>query len=101
MCEHFGHCEQFGLYEVSPAGGEVLKTASLTPPAHAPGVLPGWLREQGTEVVIAGGMGSRAKLLFRQSGIRVITGAPSLPGEEIVKAFLAGTLVTGANACDH
>jgi predicted Fe-Mo cluster-binding NifX family protein len=101
LCQHFGHCEQFAFFDVSPEGSQVLASTSLTPPEHAPGLLPRWLREQGAEVVIAGGMGSRAQALFQQTGIRVVTGAPSLPAERIVRDFLAGALVTGDNACDH
>lgn len=101
LCQHFGHCEQFALFDVSPEGCQLRQTIFVTPPEHAPGLLPRWLKEQGVEVVIAGGMGSRAQSLFKESGIRVVTGAPSLFGEEIVRAFLAGILVTGANACEH
>ncbi|MGB9604819.1 MAG: NifB/NifX family molybdenum-iron cluster-binding protein [Bryobacteraceae bacterium] len=101
LCQHFGHCEQFALFEVSPENGELIQTRLVAPPEHAPGVLPQWLQRLGVEVVIAGGMGSRAQALFRQAGIRVITGAPSRPAEEIVKDYVAGTLVTGDNACDH
>lgn len=101
LCQHFGHCEQFAFFEVSPEGRQLRETTFVTPPEHAPGLLPRWLKEQGVEVVIAGGMGSRAQSLFQEADIRVVTGAPSLSGEEVVKAFLAGTLVTGANTCDH
>jgi predicted Fe-Mo cluster-binding NifX family protein len=87
--------------DVSREGGEVLKRTSITPPEHEPGLLPRWLREQGAEVVIAGGMGSRAQVLFRETGIRVVTGAPSLSAEQVVRDFLAGALVTGDNTCDH
>ncbi|MFH1848505.1 MAG: NifB/NifX family molybdenum-iron cluster-binding protein, partial [Candidatus Omnitrophota bacterium] len=44
----------------------------LTPPAHAPGVLPKWLGEQGANVIIASGMGTRAQNLFKENGIDVI-----------------------------
>jgi predicted Fe-Mo cluster-binding NifX family protein len=101
LCQHFGHCQQFAFFDVSPDGREVLRRTATTPPEHAPGLLPRWLREWGVEVVITGGMGSRAQALFRETGIRVVTGAPSLSAEQIVKDFLAGALVTGDNACDH
>lgn len=28
-------------------------------------------------------------------------GAPSAPADEVVQAYLNGTLTTGVNACDH
>lgn len=101
LSQHFGHSEQFALFDVSPQNGEVLNSTVVEPPPHAPGVLPVWLRQQGAEVIITGGMGARAHARFQEAGIRVITGAPSLPPEQILRDFLAGTLVTGPNVCDH
>ena len=98
---HFGHCEQFALVEVDETRKTVLRTEYLTPPPHEPGVLPRWLAEQRVDLVIAGGMGRRAQDLFTRSGIRVVVGAPSEAPEEIVKAYLNGTLKTGENICDH
>lgn len=101
LCQHFGHCETFAMFDVSAEGGQVLGRTSATPPPHAPGVLPQWLHEQGVNLVLAGGMGSRAQTLFGEAGIRVVTGVPSLPAEEVVQAYLNGTLTTGVNTCDH
>jgi len=98
---HFGHCEQFALVEVNPEAKEVLATEMVAPPAHAPGVLPAWLHEQGADVIIAGGMGQRAQHLFMQNGIDVVVGAPSGTPAELVDAYLTGTLQTGENVCDH
>jgi predicted Fe-Mo cluster-binding NifX family protein len=52
-------------------------------------------------LVLAGGMGSRAQALFEEAGIQVVTGVLSIPADEVVQAYLNGTLTTGANACDH
>ena len=72
-----------------------------TPPPHEPGVLPKWLHEQGTNIVIAGGMGARAQNLFNQNGIKVITGASIDTPESIVTQYLSDSLATGENICDH
>jgi ATP-binding protein involved in chromosome partitioning len=101
LCMHFGHCERFAVLEVDEAAKRIVGTQMLVPPAHAPGVLPAWLHEQGAEVIIAGGMGARAQALFAQNGIRVLVGAPAEAPETLVKAFLAGTLESGQNVCDH
>ena len=87
--------------EVDNAGKTVTDTTYLTPPAHEPGVLPRWLHEQGANVIIAGGMGQRAQALFAQNGIEVVVGAPGEKPEDIVSAYLAGTLAVGQNVCDH
>lgn len=46
-------------------------------------------------------MGQRAQALFCQHGIDVIVGAPAETPETLVAAWLAGTLQSGENACDH
>jgi hypothetical protein len=46
-------------------------------------------------------MGQRAQGLFQQNGITVAVGAPNLPPEKLVEQYLAGTLITGDNVCDH
>lgn len=101
LCPHFGHCEQFALVTVDPQKKTIMNTDMLTPPPHEPGLLPRWLAEQKAELIIAGGMGQRAQQLFAQNGIQVIVGAPSQEPQALVMAYLAGTLQTGANACDH
>jgi ATP-binding protein involved in chromosome partitioning len=73
----------------------------LPPPPHEPGVLPKWLHEQGVNVIIAGGMGQRAQGLFTENGIAVVVGAPAAEPETLVEQYLAGTLVSGENVCDH
>ena len=99
LCPHFGHCEQFALVDVDD--GKIVKTEYQTPPPHEPGVLPAWLHQQGANVIICGGMGMRAQQLFAQNEIQVVYGAPSLSPEEVVRAHLDGSLVTGDNICDH
>ncbi|HNQ22870.1 MAG TPA: iron-sulfur cluster carrier protein MrpORP [Phycisphaerae bacterium] len=98
---HFGHCSAFALYEVDEAARTTQSKTILAAPPHEPGLLPRWLHERGANVIIAGGMGRRAQDLFAQQGIRVVTGAPAQPADEVVAAFLAGTLQVGANVCDH
>jgi len=101
LCQHFGHCESFALVEVDPDAKEILGREDLAAPAHQPGLLPPWLAERGAEVIIAGGMGGRAKELFAAQNITVIVGAPAETPERLVTAWLAGWLETGENTCDH
>jgi len=101
LAMHFGHCEQFAFFDVDLEGRSVVSKTTAVPPAHEPGVLPRWLSEQGADVIISGGMGSRAQGLFAEQGIDVLVGAPSDRPEAVVQAYLDGTLETGANVCDH
>lgn len=101
LCMHFGHCDVFKMFDVSDQK-ECVCVEDMVPPPHEPGVLPKWMSENSVDVIIAGGMGMRAQELFKGFGIEVITGAnPELSPEELLKAYLEGTLVTGDNACDH
>ncbi len=101
LCLHFGHCEKFALVSVDPEKKTIQNVDLVTPPPHEPGVLPKWLSEQHATMVIAGGMGSRAQSLFTEYGIQVLTGASAGTPEDVVSAYLNGTLVTGDNICDH
>jgi predicted Fe-Mo cluster-binding NifX family protein len=101
LCMHFGHSEQFALFDVDPDKKTILGKEMLTPPRHEPGVLPKWLHELGANVIITGGMGIRAQNLFTQSGVDVVVGAPAEDPEKVVQAYLEGSLKTGANICDH
>jgi len=101
LCAHFGHCDQFALVEADPSTKKIQSVKHLTPPPHEPGVLPRWLHEQGANVILAGGMGQRAQQLFAQNGVQVVVGAPVDTPENLVTAYLTGTLVSGANLCDH
>ena len=99
LAMHFGHCEKFTIVEIE--NNEIIKKEDLTPPTHEPGVLPKWLGDLKVNVIIAGGMGVRAQDLFKANNIEVIIGAPAVDVEDLIKAHLAGTLVTGDNVCDH
>ena len=101
LSAHFGHCETFALIHANVEQKSIETAEMLTPPAHEPGVLPRWLAEQGAELIIAGGMGSRAQGLFQAQGINVMVGAPSETPDAIMRAYLDRTLVTGSNVCDH
>lgn len=101
LCMHFGHCEQFAIIDADEQAKTIAKTELVTPPPHEPGLLPRWLAGKGVTLVIAGGMGGRAQDLFAAQGIKVLTGAPVGAPEKLVAAFFAGSLVLGANTCDH
>jgi ATP-binding protein involved in chromosome partitioning len=99
LCQHFGHCEKFVLFETE--NKKITGEKYLNPPPHEPGVLPVWLASQGATHIIAGGMGHRAISLFNQQNIQVITGAEEKTAKLLVEDFLENKLTTGVNACDH
>lgn len=95
---HFGHCRQFTFIDVR--NSQIVYKTAVPAPDHEPGAIPLWLRQSGASVIIAGGMGVRAQQIFLRYGIKVLTGVASLPPEEIVELYLAGTLQTGTSTCD-
>lgn len=98
---HFGHCEQFALVDVNTDSKRILATTIIEAPEHQPGLLPRWLAQEGANMIIAGGMGSRAQHLFAEQGIAVLVGAPAETPERLVQTWLDGALQSGDNVCDH
>ena len=99
LCQHFGHCEKFALFETED--NSITNEKYIDPPPHEPGALPSWLASKGATHIIAGGIGQRAVSLFKQQHIQVIAGALEKPARELAEDFLGNHLIAGANACDH
>lgn len=95
VCPHFGHCEEFALYDTN---SKSLK--SVLNPGHQPGFLPGFLKEQGAELVIAGGMGGRAQELFADQGIQLIVGV-SGKLKDVIDAYEKGELKSSGAICSE
>lgn len=98
---HFGHCDQFAIFDIDDNLKKVINRKDAAPPAHEPGVLPRWLHENNVSVIIASGMGQRAQQLFVRNDIKVVVGASSGSPEKLVSAYLENRLETGDNICDH
>jgi ATP-binding protein involved in chromosome partitioning len=101
VSEHFGHCEYFALIDVDEERREIVRKELVHSPGHQPGLLPEWLADKGVSVVIASGMGSRARSLFNQNRIDVVIGALESDPEKAIASYLSGALATGDNICDH
>jgi len=101
LSRHFGHCDRFALVDVDPATGRILKREDLDAPPHQPGLLPPWLASRGANLVIAGGMGVRARELFAAHGVEVVVGAGARTPEALATDYVAGNLSLDDNPCDH
>ena len=99
LCSHFGHCESFTFVDVNPETKEILNIETRIPEEGISCQSASWISEQGTNIVLAGGMGARPLGLFSQNGVQVVSGCPELPIEELVKQYLNSTLTTGENSC--
>ncbi|MCD6391659.1 MAG: NifB/NifX family molybdenum-iron cluster-binding protein [Dehalococcoidia bacterium] len=101
VADHFGHCTHFALFDVDEATKAIVKKEVIPSPGHQPGFLPAWLAEEGVSVVIASGMGSRARALFEENRIKVVVGVLGVDPEKVVLDYIKGELATGDNICDH
>lgn len=101
LAMHFGHASRFAVFTIDDENKAVTAVNRLVPPPHEPGVLPAWLSGEGANVILAGGMGQRARDLFERQGIRVVVGVPEQDAGSAVAAFLEGKLTAGENPCDH
>ncbi|MCI1683973.1 MAG: ATPase [Bacteroides sp.] len=99
LCGHFGHCESFAMIDVE--NDKIVAEKEIVPPAHEPGLYPKWIKEQGATDVICGGIGEKAKQLFAGQGVELHIGVPVKPAKELVMDFIAQTLQTGTNSCNH
>lgn len=96
---HFGHCEGFQVYHVEE--GKVVGNEFLANPGHRPGALPKFLSENGTNMIISGGMGGSAQTLFQASGIEVVVGVQGTL-ESVINEYVEGNLTSTNSVCsDH
>lgn len=96
VTEHFGHCENFNIYDVE--NNQIIKSESVPNPGHRPGFLPNFLSDLGVNVIISGGMGAGAIEIFNEKGIEVITGAQGDAGA-LAGKYLKGELQSTGSVC--
>jgi len=95
---HFGRCPYFVLVDVE--GQEVKEVSVVENPfygKHSPGQVPGFINSQGANVMLAGGMGRRAIIVFEQLGIEAATGAVGTARQSL-ESYLGGEL-RGVKPC--
>ena len=92
VAHHFGRCRYFVLVDVE--GQNIQNVDVIDNPyysAHQPGQVPGFIKEQGADVMLSGGMGRRAIQFFQQYGIEAATGATGKV-KKAVENYLSGNL---------
>lgn len=94
--QHFGHTQQFKVYEVED--GVVLREEIVDAAGSGHGALAGFLGGLGAEAVICGGIGAGAQAALAQAGIRLYGGV-SGSADEAVRALAAGTLSYRPDVC--
>lgn len=87
--QHFGHTEQFKIYDTED--GRILSSEVIGTNGSGHGALAGFLKEQGVQVLICGGIGGGARNALAEAGIRLFPGACGNADAQI-EAYLAGNL---------
>ncbi|NLF80335.1 MAG: dinitrogenase iron-molybdenum cofactor [Clostridia bacterium] len=95
---HFGHCENFLLYEIKD--GQIIKEETIDNPGHRPGFLPNFLADQGVRTIISGNMGEGARDIFLERNIEVIVGVLG-DAKTAVKSYLTGHLQSDNRICQE
>lgn len=96
---HFGHTEQFKIYEI--VEGALVNTQVYPTDGSGHGALAGFLKERGVDCLICGGIGPGAQMALAEAGIRLYAGC-SGSADQCVTDLLAGTLAyADAATCDH
>ena len=97
--QHFGHTEQFKVYDVQDS--VIVKAEVIDTNGSGHGALAGLLSELGVDTLICGGIGGGAQTALAQAGIKLYGGV-SGNADDAVVACIAGTLSYDPNAkCDH
>ncbi len=97
--QHFGHTEQFKLYQVED--GKVTAKQLIPTMGSGHGALAGLLSRLKVDTLICGGIGGGAQMALAQAGIKVYGGVSGV-ADQAAEALLSGTLAYDPDAhCDH
>lgn len=97
--QHFGHSEQFKLYDVED--GKIVNTQVVDTNGQGHGALAGFLTGAKVDVLICGGIGGGAQNALAQAGIQLYGGVAG-SCDAAVEALLANNLGYNPNvACSH
>ena len=97
--QHFGHTEQFKLYDVE--SGRIVAEQIVPTNGSGHGALAGFLKAAQTDALICGGIGMGAQNALAEAGIKLYGGV-SGSADAAAQALAEGTLQYDPNAkCDH
>ena len=97
--QHFGHTEQFKLYDVED--GRIVSEQIVPTNGSGHGALAGFLKAAQADALICGGIGMGAQSALAEAGIR-LCGGVSGSADAAAQALAEGRLVYDPNArCGH
>ena len=97
--QHFGHTEQFKVYEIED--NTIISFKVIDTGGQGHGALAGLLKTLGADVLICGGIGGGAQMALAAAGIKLYGGV-SGSCDTAVEAYLANNLGYNPNVkSDH
>lgn len=97
--QHFGHTEQFKVYDVE--NGQILSSEVVDTNGSGHGALAGVLTMLNADVLICGGIGGGAQMALAEAGIKLYGGVAG-DADAAVEAFVSGNLTFNPNVqCNH
>lgn len=97
--QHFGHTQQFKVYDVE--NGKIEKTQVIDTNGSGHGALAGVLSTIGADALICGGIGGGAQMALAEAGVKLYGGV-SGNADEAVNALIAGNLAFDPDVhCEH
>ncbi|MBE6996855.1 MAG: DUF134 domain-containing protein, partial [Ruminococcaceae bacterium] len=93
--QHFGHTEQFKLYDV--ADGKIVSEQIVGTNGSGHGALAGFLKAAQADALICGGIGLGAQEALAEAGIKLYAGVTG-SADAAAKALAEGTLAYDPNA---
>lgn len=97
--QHFGHSEQFKLYDAED--GKIISEQVVNTNGSGHGALAGFLQAAKVDALICGGIGMGAQMALSDAGIRLYAGVQG-SADAAAEALAAGTLKYDPDArCDH
>ena len=97
--QHFGHAEQFKIYDVE--NGKIAGSTVADTNGQGHGALAAILQNLKVDALICGGIGGGAQMALAEAGIKLYGGV-SGSCDAAVEALLAGTLGYNPNVkCNH
>ena len=96
--QHFGHSENFKIYETE--GKNIVRAEVIGADGAGHSALAAVLKDKGVEVLICGGIGNGAVTALSEAGIDVYSGADG-EADAAVEAYLNGDLASAGVNCDH
>ena len=96
---HFGHAEQFKIYDIEYS--KILESKVVDTSGSGHGALAGFLSDADVDIVICGGIGGGAQIALENAGIQLYAGITGNSDDAVAK-LLAGELEHNPNAnCNH